>query len=65
MTDRLSVLLLARAETCMSKGQKDEAVSCLERVLKVYPGTRQAELAKVRLSQIQGQATVQTEYSKP
>jgi thioredoxin-like negative regulator of GroEL len=65
LSDRLSMLLLAQAETWLKKGQPQQAASCLERVVQAFPGTRQAEAAQGRLAQIQGQPTRQAEYQKP
>jgi thioredoxin-related protein len=55
LTDRLSSMYLALAETWLTKGQPQQARSCLERVIRTFPGSRQAEVAQIRLSQIQGQ----------
>jgi thioredoxin-like negative regulator of GroEL len=55
LTDRLSVLYLALAESWLKKGQPQQAVFYLERVIQTFPNSRQAEIAQVRLSQIQGQ----------
>jgi len=64
LTDRLSGLYLALAETWISKGQPQQAQVCLERVIQAFPGTRQAEAAQIRLGQLQGQPTQQAEYQK-
>jgi thioredoxin-related protein len=55
MSDRLGVLYLALADTCLKKGQPQQAVHYLERVVQNFPASRHAEAAQVRLSQIQGQ----------
>jgi thioredoxin-like negative regulator of GroEL len=65
LSERLGMMLLAQAETWLKKGQPAQAVSCLERVMQAFPGTRQAEAASVRLAQIQGQPTRRAEYQKP
>ena len=54
MSDRLGVLYLALADTCLKKGQPQQAVHYLERVMQNFPTSRHAEAAQVRLSQIQG-----------
>lgn len=54
LTTRLGNLYLAQAESWLKKGQPQQAVQCLERVLQACPGTRQAEAAQSRLGQIQG-----------
>jgi hypothetical protein len=55
--DRLGVLYLGLAENCLKKGQPQQAVFYLERVVQVFPNSRHAETAKTRLSQIQGGPT--------
>jgi thioredoxin-like negative regulator of GroEL len=55
MSDRLGVLYLALADTCLKKGQPQQSVHYLERVVQNFPASRHAEAAQVRLSQIQGQ----------
>ncbi|HBI43608.1 MAG TPA: hypothetical protein DDY78_12280 [Planctomycetales bacterium] len=55
LSDRLGVLYLALADTCLKKGQPQQAVYYLERVARNFPTSRHAETAQVRLSQIQGQ----------
>ena len=57
LSDRLGVLYLALADTCLKKGQPQQAVHYLERVVQTYPTSRHAEAAQVRLSQIQGRPT--------
>jgi thioredoxin-like negative regulator of GroEL len=64
LSDRLGNLYLSLAETWLKKGQPQQAVQCLERVVKTLPGSRQAEMARVRLGQIQGQTTTQADDKK-
>jgi thioredoxin-like negative regulator of GroEL len=64
LTDRLSSLYMSLAETWLKKGQPQQAALCLERVVQMFPGTRQAEAAQVRLSAIQGRPTMQAEFKK-
>jgi thioredoxin-related protein len=64
LTDRLGLMYLALAETWLKKGQPQQAVSCLERLIQALPGTRQAELAQMRLAQIRGQPALQAEFKK-
>jgi tetratricopeptide (TPR) repeat protein len=54
LTERLSVLYLALADTMLKKGQPQQAVFYLERIVKDYPNTRHAEAARVRLARLQG-----------
>jgi tetratricopeptide (TPR) repeat protein len=64
LTDRLSGMYLALAETWIRKGQPQQAQACLERLIQTFPGSRQAEAAQTRLKQLQGQPTQRTEYQK-
>lgn len=54
MGERLSGLYLTLAETWLKKGQPQQAVFYLERVVQTFPNTRNANIAQVRLAQIQG-----------
>lgn len=65
LSDRLGLLYLSLAETWLKKGQPQQAVLCLERVIQTFPGTRQAEAAQTRLAQIQGQPTRQADFKRP
>jgi thioredoxin-related protein len=65
LSDRLGVLYLSLAETLLKKGQPQQAMIYLERVIQTFPGTRQAEAAQVRLSQIQGLPTQTVDFKKP
>jgi thioredoxin-related protein/outer membrane protein assembly factor BamD (BamD/ComL family) len=64
LSDRLGGLYLALAETWLKKGQPQQAVMYLERVVKAFPGTRQAEAAQIRLSQILEQPTTPVNFKK-
>ncbi|HEY1861688.1 MAG TPA: DUF255 domain-containing protein, partial [Gemmataceae bacterium] len=55
LEERLALQLLTLAETHLRKGQPRQAATCLERVMQMSPGTRQAEAARARLKQIQGE----------
>jgi tetratricopeptide (TPR) repeat protein len=52
--DRLSVLYLSLADVWLKKGQPQQAVFYLERVIQTFPNTRHAETAQGKLAQIQG-----------
>jgi thioredoxin-like negative regulator of GroEL len=54
MGERLSTLYLTLAETWLKKGQPQQAVHYLERIVQNFPNTRNADIAQVRLAQIQG-----------
>jgi hypothetical protein len=62
LSERLGGMYLALAETWVKKGQPQQAVLCLERVVQSFPGSRQADLAQVRLAQVRGQPTRQAEF---
>jgi thioredoxin-like negative regulator of GroEL len=54
MGDRLSGLLLAQADSWVRRGQTQQAVQCLEQLIQRFPGSRQAEVAQNRLTQLRG-----------
>jgi thioredoxin-related protein len=56
LSERLAEMQLALAESWMSKGDAQRAAECLEKVSVLVPGSRYAEYAKTRLSQIRGRA---------
>jgi tetratricopeptide (TPR) repeat protein len=58
--ERLGVLYLNLAETWLGKGEPQQAIFYLERVIQTAPNTRHAEMAQVRLSQLQGQPMPKT-----
>ena len=62
--DRLSVLYLALADTWLKRGQPQQAVFYLERVVQSFPNTRHAEAAQIRLSQIQGPTSKTVDFKK-
>jgi predicted Zn-dependent protease len=63
--DRLGTLYLSMAETWIQKGQTQQGVLYLERVLQAFPGSRQAEAAQTRLAQLQGQPGRSVNFKKP
>ncbi len=62
--ERLGLLYLSLAEALVKKGQAQQAIQCLERIVQTLPGTRQAEMAQIRLSQLQGQPTQRANFKK-
>jgi thioredoxin-related protein len=54
MNEKTAAMYLALADSWSRKGQDKEASACLEKVMKLCPNSRHAELAQVRLTQIQG-----------
>jgi thioredoxin-related protein len=65
LSDRLAVLQVALADTWLSKGQPQQAVACLERVVQQFPNSRQAEVANMRLAFIRGQPTMAADAKRP
>jgi thioredoxin-like negative regulator of GroEL len=64
--EQLATLYLALAETSLRRGQPQQAMLWLERVIQTLPNTRQADAAQLRLAQIQGQpATRAVDFKKP
>jgi thioredoxin-related protein len=64
--EQLGSLYLSLADTCLRKGQPQQAMLWLERVVQTLPNTRQADTAQLRLAQIQGQpATRAVDFKKP
>jgi thioredoxin-like negative regulator of GroEL len=65
LTQRTGEMYLALAEAWAKRGQAAQAQQCLDKVMQSAPGTRYADLAQVRLAQLQGTAaTQQAEYKK-
>lgn len=54
MNEKTAAMYLALADSWARKGQDKEASACLEKVMKLCPNSRHAELAQVKLTQIQG-----------
>jgi thioredoxin-related protein len=52
---RTAAMYLALAESWAAKGQPEQAVICLERIMQIAPGSRQAEAAQTRLASLQTQ----------
>lgn len=66
MNDKTAAMYLALADSWARKGQDREATACLEKVMKLSPNSRHAELAQVRLAQIQGRnPATATGFKKP
>jgi TolA-binding protein len=62
MAVRLGEMYLSLAETWVQKGQPQQAMLCLERLIRTFPGSRQAEAAQFRLNQLQGMPTQRAGY---
>ncbi|MBX9626655.1 MAG: thioredoxin family protein [Gemmataceae bacterium] len=54
MNERTAALYLTLAESWAKKGQTAEATACLDKVMKLCPNSRQAEVAQAQLTKIQG-----------
>ena len=64
VNERLSSLYLSLAESWTKKGKADQASACYEKVQQLFPGTHYAQMAQVKLAQLQGKPTQQTEFKK-
>jgi thioredoxin-related protein/outer membrane protein assembly factor BamD (BamD/ComL family) len=53
MSDRLGSMYLALADAWTRRGQAEQAIVYLERILRTFPGSRHAEIAQLRLDQLQ------------
>jgi tetratricopeptide (TPR) repeat protein len=63
---RMGVMYLSLAETWLKKGEATEAKLCLEKVLRIAPGSPQAEQAKVHMAKLQSEsATMPADFKKP
>ena len=62
--ERLSVLYLALADTWLRKGQPQQAIFYLERVILMFPGSRHAEMAKVRMTRLRGSPVLSSELRR-
>jgi tetratricopeptide (TPR) repeat protein len=52
--ERLCDLYLSLADNSLKKGQPQQAIFYLERITKLFPGSRHADLAAVRLARLRG-----------
>ena len=59
--ERLGVLYLALADSWLKKGQPQQAIFYLQRIVKMFPGSRHAEMAQVRLARLRGSPARTTE----
>jgi thioredoxin-like negative regulator of GroEL len=60
--DRLADMYLALAESHLKRGQPQQARHFLERTIRAFPGTHQAESAQIRLEQLQGAPTRRVDF---
>jgi outer membrane protein assembly factor BamD (BamD/ComL family) len=54
LSEKLSSLYLSMAESYAVKGNPEQAIHYLERITRLFPDSRQAELAKQRLTRLKG-----------
>ncbi len=54
LPSRYGIIYLTMADMKMKKGDPQQAIYYLRRIIQAYPGTPQAELAEIRLKQIEG-----------
>jgi len=55
MQEKLAQSLLQLAENNLASGEPQQAMACFEQVIRIQPGSRNAELAQTRIAQLQGQ----------
>jgi len=66
MNEKTAAMYLALAESWTKKNQDKEAAACLEKVMKLSPSSKHAELAQVQLKKIQGRTpATATGFQKP
>jgi thioredoxin-related protein len=63
--DRLAGVYLALADTMMKRNRPRDAEGYLRRVIQAFPGTRYAESAQIRISQLQGVPPGRVEVTGP
>lgn len=63
--DRLSVLWLSLADTWRKKGQPQQAIFYLEKVVSTFPGSKYSEQAKAKLAQLKGTPPEKDQTTKP
>jgi thioredoxin-like negative regulator of GroEL len=59
MTDRLGGVYLALADSYLKRGDTQKAQVYLQRVMQAFPGSRLAESAQIRMSQLRGVTPMQ------
>lgn len=64
LNERLSQMYLALADSWIKKGNSEQATACLERIQRDFPGSTQAQLAQVKLKELQGKPSLQTDFKK-
>ena len=65
LNERLTSMYLSLADAWLKKGKANEAAVCLEKVQQLSPGSHHAQIAQVKLSQLQGKTSQQTDFKKP
>jgi thioredoxin-like negative regulator of GroEL len=64
LDERLSEMYLTLADSWMKKGKSGEATACLEKVRQLFPNTPNALVAQIKIGQIQGKPSQQTDFKK-
>jgi thioredoxin-like negative regulator of GroEL len=64
LQDRLSQTYIALADSWIKKGNMEEATTCLERIQREFPGSMHAQVAAVKLKELQGLPAVQSDFKK-
>ena len=64
VADRLCQLYLTLADSMQKKGQPQQALFYLDRIVTMFPNTRHAEVAQIRVTQIKGISSKMTDFKK-
>ncbi len=64
LNEQIGDLYLSLARTYQEKGQRQKAMTYLQKVIHTCPNTTYSEVAEIRLGQLQGQPTLQVEFKK-
>ncbi len=65
LNERLASMYLSLADSWLKKGKPEEAVGCLEKVQQLAAGSAHAQIAAVKLAEIQGKPGQRTDFKKP
>src|SRR5262245_51884481 len=65
LNERLCSMYMSLAESWIKKGKPEEAAVCLEKVQQLSPGSPHAQIAQIKLGQLQGKSSQRTDFKKP
>jgi len=64
LDERLSNMYLTLADSWLKKGKYGEAAAYLKKVQQLYPNTPNAQIAQLKLAQLQGKPNQRTDFKK-